>query len=63
MVEVGFLKHLAQIAGAQVLGQGLLFKIIQVMIAGFAVMRVTGRIELIAFDDLFNDVTAARFVA
>ncbi len=62
MVEVGFLEHLAQLGGAQMPGQGLFFKIVQVMIVGFAVMRVTGQIELLAFDDLFNDVTAAGFV-
>ncbi len=59
---MSFLEHLAQVAGAQMLGQGLLFKIVQVVIVGFAVMRVMGRIELLAFDDLFNDVTAAGLV-
>ncbi len=62
MVEMSFLEHLAQVAGAQVLGQGLLFKIFQVMIVGFAVTRVMRHIKLFAFDDLFNDVTASGLV-
>ncbi len=42
VIEVGLLKHLAQVAGAQMLGQGLLFIIFQVVLVGFAVMMMRG---------------------
>jgi hypothetical protein len=31
VIEVGFLEHLSQIAGAQVGGQRLLFKVVQIV--------------------------------
>ncbi len=62
MIEVSLLEHLSQVAGAQVSRQRLLFKI-KIMVFGFAVMRVSGRIELLAFDDLFLDEASAGGVS
>ena len=60
MVEVGLLEHLAQVAGAKLVGQCLLFKVVQVMFFGFSeAMRMAGSVELLFLDGLFLDEAAA----
>jgi len=47
VVEVGLLEHLAQVAGAQLVGQRLLFKVVGVMVAAFSALLMAGSFELL----------------
>ena len=62
MVEVSFLQHLAQFAGAKLRGQRLFFVIIEVVHLGLVAACMGRRVELLAFDDLFFDEALARRV-
>ena len=53
VIEVGFLEHLAQVAGAHLVGKRLLFKIVQVVFFALAAMAMRNRLELLFFDNLF----------
>ena len=59
MVEVRLLEHFAQVAGAHLGRQRLLFVILKVLFLGLAVMMMTGSVELLLFDEFFFDEAAA----
>jgi hypothetical protein len=64
VIEVGFLEHLAQIPGAQVGRQRLLFKVVHIAGFGFAVaMRMTGSDKLLFLDGLFLNEAFAGSVS
>ena len=58
VVEVGFLEHLAQVAGTHLRGQRLLFKVVQLIFLGLAMM-MAGSIGLFFIDEFLHDQAAA----
>ena len=62
VIEVGLLQHLAQVAGANLVGQRLLFKVVQVVVVGLVAVMMAGSVELLFFDGLFFDEAAAGSV-
>jgi hypothetical protein len=61
MVEVGFLEHLAEVAGASLGRQCFFF--IQVVVFGLAALNAARSLELFFLDDFFLNEAAAGSVA
>jgi hypothetical protein len=61
VVKVGFLEQFAQVAGAHLDGEGFFLIVFEVVLVGLGVM-VMRRVELLFFDDLFFNVSAAGSV-
>jgi len=57
VIEVGLLQHLAEVAGAELNGQGLLFVVFEVVVFGLAVMMWS--VELFLLNHLFFKVAGA----
>ncbi len=56
---MGFLQHLAQVAGAKVRGNRLFFVIVEVVHLGFVAARMRRGLKFLAFDDLFLNKAGA----
>ena len=59
MVEVRFLQHFAQFAGANGSGQSLFFVFVKVVLVGLAMARMGYGVELLTLDDLFFNMACA----
>ncbi len=58
VIEMRFLQHFAQFAGANLRGQRLFFVIVQVVLVGLVVARMRSGVELLAFDHFFFNQAA-----
>ena len=62
VIEVGFLEHFAQVAGAKRSGERFLFVFVEVLHFGLAMAGMGDSVELLAIDDLFFNESSAGSV-